>query len=269
VKLVVIRGRSTQSVHLLYESAGSVVKSIYGPRVQLTGRDVELRLRIEPETGVVTAAYAINGGDAVPLTRFTAAPSLFGLTGITTGILASHRRATVANRFDFDEFGAVCATDDCGPSPVDPDPDLGDGDPPVGRPREGGAGPGGGPSTPGADAKLAARLRVARRVGTRGLRRGLRVGVRCTLACRYRLRMRVPSTAARRVGLTRARTAVVVSRKAGTAQAGRMAKLVLRLGRRQRQLLSAGGRVPLKLSLVASAVTGEKVTRTRTIMLRR
>lgn len=270
LKLVVISAPSGQRVHMLYESAGRVVASLYGPTEQLTGRAVDLILQVVPQTGVVRGAYRIHGVAGTPeLGAMTTARSLIPPDGFSAGIFASHRYASGAGRFDFDAFAARCAAEDCAAIPIH-DPDF-VGTKPVGQPGAPDGGEPPGSTVPGSTVnrdKLAASLRVGRRLSVRRLRRGMRVAVRCTLSCRYKLRMQVPTSAARRLGLTRKRGAVIVSRKAGDARAGRRAKTVLRLGRRYRRLLSVDRRVALKLSLVASAGADGSVNRKRTVVLR-
>ncbi len=271
VKLVVISAPSSQRVHALYEADGVVVGSLYGPSLDLTGRAVELRLRVVPATGNVTAAYSIDGAPGVPLGAFGVAPSLMNEDGFRAGISATHRRATAPVRFDFQRFAAACSASRCAAIPP-PDPDLGDGTSPVGL----SGGPGGeeppagtahgAPVDPG---KLEATFRAARRIRWSALQRGIPIAVRCTLACRYELRLKLPRSSARKLGLKPGRRARTVGHTISVAPAGSTTKSVLRLGRKQRsRLRQPRGRVGLKLSLVATAGPSGWVRAHRRLALR-
>ena len=206
VKLVVIAARGGTRVHLLREVRG-VTKGFYDP-VAFSTSDavVSLRLRADLAESAVTGSYTVNGGPVRTLATMNVPPAFFerwqaGDAPVATGgIFATNRLAPASLRYSFADFEVACV-DPCAPGrPTAPDPDFGDGDPPVGEPSEGeglsGGGGGGAPAPPtageppGTDA--VATLKVRRRASVnRLLRRGLRGRLACTDSCSASLSLRL------------------------------------------------------------------------------
>jgi hypothetical protein len=206
VKLVVIAARGGTRVHLLREVRG-VTKGFYDPvGFSTTNAVVSLRLRADLAESAVTGAYTVNGGPVRTLATLHVPPAFFARWNVgdvavaTGGIFATHRLAPASLRYSFADFEAACV-DPCAPGRPQPDPDFGDGDPPVGEPSEGEglSGGGGAPAPPtgptvggppGSDS--VATLKVRRRASVnRLLRHGLRGRLACTDSCSASLSLRL------------------------------------------------------------------------------
>lgn len=116
------------------------------------------------------------------------------------------------------------------------------------------------------------RLRLSVRPHRRSVRGAARLGVRvrtaCSAACRVRLRLEVPRTTARTLGIRSAQPTVVLGRRAVTLSASRSTELVVRLAARLRSRLAHRRRLALTVIVIATTQDGLRDDRRKRIVLR-
>jgi hypothetical protein len=293
VKLVVIATPSGVRVQMLREAAGTP-KGYYDPvAISTHGAAVSLRLRVDPTGGSVTGAYAVNGGTARQIRTMSISPALLyrGQDGTepvaTGGVFATRRLRPGPLSYTFDDFEAACVTTPCTTAPPPPDPDFGDGDPPVGEPSEDGdpsdgdgttvkppsGSPGGAPAPTqngddGSSTAPKATLGLRRRVRLSALRRrGLRPALRCTADCTFSARLKLTGRSARRLRARGATNAsLIVARARGAAEAGDATRFTVRPGKRTGRRLAATGvrtlRATLRVRVVLTPDTTQIIRRT-------
>ncbi len=289
VKLGVIATPSGARVQMLREAAG-FPKGYWDPVAIAThGAAVSLRLRVDPTGRSVTGAYAINGGPARQIRTMSISPALLyrGMHGAdpvaTGGVFATRRLHPGQLTYTFDDFEAACVTTPCTTGPPPPDPDFGDGDPPIGQPSEEGdpdEGTGGDPATgspparspapapvpPGAEpgpTTPRASLKLRRRVPLSALRRrGLRAALLCSVRCTFDARLRLTGRSARRLQASGAANAsVIVARGRGSAEADDSTRFIVRPSRRTGRRLAATGLRTLRATLRVRVALGSDATR--------
>ncbi len=122
VKLIVFSSTpGNYDVEVRGEEGGSSPGGVEIENIAVSGDDVVLSMSLDPTTQEVTAAYAVNGGAAVPVGTVVMTSDLFngvvlpdGMTGPVTfaGLFATHRNAPAAQVFSFERF---CITGPCVP----------------------------------------------------------------------------------------------------------------------------------------------------------
>jgi N-acetylneuraminic acid mutarotase/glucose/arabinose dehydrogenase len=132
VKLVTIsRAGSTgvtTNVQMAMELAGGNAKTIDTPALpSLTGSRIAFTLHTDPVNGKVTGSYTINGGSAVTVGTVSPPAALFSAdaagidptigTNTFGGVFATHRNATAALQYRFDDFALQDVTPTTPPPP--------------------------------------------------------------------------------------------------------------------------------------------------------
>jgi hypothetical protein len=304
VKLVVIASGGTR-VQMLRESVPESARAPIAyndPRELPAGSSVvSLRLQVDPATHTVTGAYAVDGGKVRQIRKLDVLDSLLYRDGqgdsavATGGVFATRRLATTPMHYVFEDFVARCVTEPCTPGPAPENPDIGDGEPPVGVPTDetppddtpssgpaagggsaGGAGPGGGTATPPANDPTSERatLTAPRRIrATALMRRGLRGALSCSRRCSYVATLTVSGRDAGRLALAARRSArvAIARRRSGEIEADRTAQLILRPTARTLRTLAGRRTAGLRLRLTVRVLlaSGETQSLQRTVIVRR